>query len=80
MLMIRLQRQGAKKNLEFSVVVVDKSKKRDGGFIERVGLYYPKGKTNADKVKLNLEAIQGWVNKGAQLTETVGQLVKRASK
>lgn len=80
MVMIRLLQMGAKKNLEFAVVVVDKAKKRDGGVLQRVGFYYPKAKTNVEKVKLDTASIQAWIAKGAQCSETVGQLVKIAEK
>jgi small subunit ribosomal protein S16 len=73
---IRLSRQGAKKNPQYLIVAVDSAKKRDGAHLENLGHYYPKAKTNAEKVKVNVEAVKAWRSKGAQYSETVGQLLK----
>jgi small subunit ribosomal protein S16 len=78
--MIRMKRQGARNAPQFMVVAVDKDKKRDGAYLERLGYYYPKAKTAQEKIKLNVQGIQAWVAKGAQVSETVGQLLKVASK
>jgi len=74
--MIRLQRQGAKKNPQYLVVAVDSAKKRDGEYLERLGHYYPKAAETKDKMKVNLEAVKAWQAKGAQTSQTVGQLLK----
>ncbi len=73
---IRLSRQGAKKRPQYLVVAVDSNKKRDGQYLERLGHYFPKAKTNAEKIKLNVDAVNAWIGKGAQVSETVGQLLK----
>ena len=77
---IRLSRQGAKKNPQYLVVAVDSAKKRDGAYLENLGHYYPKAKEAKDKMKVNLQALQAWVTKGAQMSQTVGQLVKGLAK
>ncbi len=77
---IRLSRQGAKKNPQYLVVAVDSAKKRDGAHLENLGHYYPKAKTNAEKLKVNLEAVNAWKAKGAQVSQTVGQLLKNSAK
>lgn len=77
---IRLSRQGAKKHPQYLVVAVDSAKKRDGEYLENLGHYYPKAKTNAEKVKVNLEAVNAWKAKGAQVSQTVGQLLKTIAK
>jgi small subunit ribosomal protein S16 len=77
---IRLARQGAKKQPEYLVVAVDRMKKRDGEYLERLGHYYPKAKEAKDKIKVNLDQVNAWRAKGAQLSETVGQLLKTLSK
>lgn len=74
--MIRMQRQGAKKNPQYLIVAVDSAKKRDGEYLERLGHYYPKAVETKDKIKVNLPAVQAWQAKGAQTSETVGQLLK----
>lgn len=73
---IRLTRQGAKKNPQYLVVAVDSAKKRDGKYLERLGHYYPKAKTAKEKVKVDLAKVNAWKAKGAQVSETVGQLLK----
>lgn len=77
---IRLSRQGAKKHPQYLVVAVDSTKKRDGAYLEKLGYYFPKSKDAKDKVKLNLDQIKAWQAKGAQVSETVGQLLKIKAK
>lgn len=76
---IRLSRQGAKKQPQYMIVAVDSAKKRDGAYLAKLGLYFPKAKTAKEKVKADLKAIQAWRAKGATVSETVGQLLKGLS-
>lgn len=76
---IRLSRQGAKKQPQYLVIAVDSAKKRDGEYLENLGHYYPKAKDVKDKIKVNLEAVNAWRAKGAQVSQTVGQLLKTLS-
>lgn len=73
---IRLARAGAKKRPFYQVVVADERCRRDGRFIENMGTYDPT--KNPASVKLNEEKIIAWLNKGAQPTDTVRQLLKNA--
>ena len=73
---IRLARAGAKKKPFYQIVVADERCKRDGRFIENVGTYDPT--KNPAVVKLNAEKAQAWLEKGAQPTDTVRQLLKNA--
>lgn len=73
---IRLARQGAKKNAEYLIVAVDSNQKRDGEYLQKLGHYYPKAKTAAEKLKLNKDTYAAWIAKGAQPTQTVGQLAR----
>jgi small subunit ribosomal protein S16 len=77
---IRMSRQGAKKHPHFLIVAVDSSKKRDGAYLEKLGQYFPKAKDPKDKIKVNLEKVNAWKAKGAQVSETVGQLLKSLAK
>ena len=77
---IRLSRQGAKKCPQYLIVATEKTKKRDGAYFENLGHYYPKAKNPKDKIKVNLEALKAWQAKGAQLSQTVGQLLKTIAK
>ncbi len=77
---IRLTRQGAKKQPNYLIVVVDSAKKRDGEYLAKLGQYFPKAKTAAEKVKVDVEAYKKWRSKGAVASETVGQLLKPLTK
>ena len=80
MVVIRLSRSGSKQKPYFNVVVQDSHKRRDGRFIERIGFYNPMANDGAETLRLNLERITYWQSKGAQLSETVGRIVKLNAK
>ena len=73
---IRLKRMGAKKAPCYRVVVADSRYPRDGRFIEELGYYNPT--TNPADIKIDVEKAQTWVKNGAQPTETVKSLLKKA--
>ena len=73
---IRLARAGAKKRPFYQVVVADERSRRDGRFIENMGTYDPT--KNPAVFKLNAEKIKAWLGKGAQPTDTVRQILKKA--
>ena len=73
---IRLKRMGAKKAPFYRVVVADSRYPRDGRFIEELGYYNPT--TNPADIKIDVEKAQTWVKNGAQPTETVKSLLKKA--
>ena len=75
---IRLRRIGRKKLPLYRIVVAEKTAPRDGRFIEVLGTYNPKGKTAADKVKVDIEKARDWLAKGATATDTVESLLKKA--
>jgi small subunit ribosomal protein S16 len=77
---IRLSRQGAKKHPQYLIVALDSTKKRDGAYLAKLGHYYPKAEKTEDKIKVNLEAVRAWQAKGAQVSQTVGQLLKTLAK
>jgi small subunit ribosomal protein S16 len=77
LLRIRLTRMGAKKKPFYRVVVTEQRQARDGRFVEIVGHYNPG--TNPPSVEMNLERVRYWMAKGAQPSETVSSLVKRAA-
>ena len=76
MVKIRLRRMGAKKSPFYRVVVADSRYPRDGRFIEELGTYNPM--TSEDAVKIDAERAQAWIKKGAQPTDTVRGLLKKA--
>ena len=74
---IRLRRMGAKKNPFYRIVVADSRYPRDGRFIEEIGTYNPLA--NPAEIKIDTERAQYWVKNGAQPTDTVKALLKKAA-
>lgn len=75
MVSIRLTRQGAKKAPQYMIIATNKRGKRDGGYLAKLGYYYPKAKTKAEKVKVDIEAVKVWLAKGAQPSQTVSEII-----
>ena len=73
---IRLKRMGMKKKPFYRVVVADERTPRDGLFIEEIGTYDPM--TNPAQIKIDVEKAVVWMKKGAQPTDTVRILLKKA--
>lgn len=73
---IRLRREGTRNSPYYKIVVADKRSPRDGKFIEIIGNYDPK-KTGAN-YKVDLGRIDHWVKNGAQMSDTVRSIVKKA--
>ena len=74
MLMIRLSRIGKKKHPFYRVVVTEKTRPRNGRFVEIVGTYDPSKKPAA--VDLNRERVDYWIGKGAQPSDTVRSFLR----
>lgn len=76
---IRMARQGAKKNPFYHIVVADSRSPRDGRFIERVGTYNPMlEKGDEQRVRLNGERIKHWLGVGAQPSDRVARFLGEA--
>ncbi|HJQ74003.1 MAG TPA: 30S ribosomal protein S16 [Gaiellaceae bacterium] len=71
---LRLTRVGSKKNPIYRVVAADSRSPRDGKFIEIVGRYNPQ--SDPSLIDLDEEKVRGWLEKGAQPTESVAKLLK----
>jgi small subunit ribosomal protein S16 len=69
---------GSKKNPIWRVVVADQRSPRDGRFIETIGHYNPQ--TEPSTIRIDEERLQHWLDRGAQPTGSVKQLVKAYSK
>ena len=78
MLAIRLMRTGAKKRPSYRIVVKEKQSKRDGAFLENLGTYNPT--REPAEINLKAERVRYWIEKGAQPTDTVRQIIKQAAK
>ena len=71
---IRLARKGRKKQAYYHVVVADSRSPRDGRFIEKIGIYNPI--TDPATIDINFEKALGWLQKGAQPTDTCRAILK----
>ena len=76
MVRIRLRRMGRKKAPYYRIVVADSQSPRDGRFIEIIGQYTPRQGNNA--VNLEVERANYWLDNGAQPSDTVRSLLRRA--
>ena len=76
MVKIRLRRIGRKKAPMYRIVVADATSPRDGRFIEIVGTYAPR--QTEGSVTLDEARIEHWLNVGAQPTDTVCSLLRKA--
>ena len=74
---IRLRRMGAKKAPFYRVVVADSRFPRDGRFIEEIGYYDPTKEPSV--IKVDLEKANKWIANGAQPTDTVRSILKKAA-
>jgi len=78
-LVIRLARAGTKKRPVYHVVVADNRAPRDGRFIERLGYFNPLlPKEKTERLKLDLEKVQAWMEKGAQPSDRVMRFLDAA--
>ena len=73
---LRLRRTGRKRNSMFRIVVADSKSPRDGRFIEIIGQYAPRQGENA--LNLLADRVNYWLDNGAQPTDTVRSLIRRA--
>lgn len=73
---IRLKRVGAKNSPVFRVVVADGRSPRDGKFLEEIGTYQPLKK--GENVNLDLERVKYWLGVGAQPSDTVASMIRKA--
>ena len=71
---IRLRRTGKRNAACHRIVVTDSRKPRDGSFLENIGVYDPRHKFE----KIDLERVDYWIPRGAQPSETVAAIIKRA--
>ena len=76
MVKIRLRRMGAKKTPFYRIVVADSRYPRDGRFIEGIGTYNPLAEPAV--VNVNADRAQEWIKNGAQPTDTVRGILKKA--
>ncbi len=76
MVKIRLRRMGAKKAPYYRIVVADSRSPRDGRCIEEIGTYNPLSESAA--ITVDADKVKSWIQNGAQPTDTVRGLLKKA--
>ncbi len=75
---IRLARGGSKKRPFYRIVAADSRMPRDGRFIEKLGTYNPLlPKDSEERVKMDLDAVKAWLDKGAQPTDRVARFLSQ---
>ncbi|UHD17240.1 30S ribosomal protein S16 [Thiocapsa bogorovii] len=80
MVTIRLSRGGSKKNPFYQIVVADIRAKRDGRYIERLGFFNPLARGGEVGLRVDRARAQHWIERGAQPTDRVKQLLKQAAR
>ena len=76
---IRLARGGSKKRPFYRIVASDSRMPRDGRYIERLGTYNPLlPKDSEERVKMNMERVQHWLDHGAQPTDRIARMLEAA--
>jgi small subunit ribosomal protein S16 len=76
---IRLARGGSKKRPFYRIVAADSRMPRDGRFIEKLGTYNPLlPKDSEDRVKMDMERVQYWLDQGAQPTDRISRFLEAA--
>ena len=76
MVKIRLRRMGAKKAPYYRIVVADSRSPRDGRCIEEIGSFNPR--TDPATITVDVDKARTWIKNGAQPTDTVKALLKKA--
>ncbi len=72
---LRLTRMGSKKRPFYRVVAIDSQRKREGRALDYLGYYNPM--VDPAEIKIDLEKVKEWMEKGAKPTETVLSLLKK---
>ena len=76
---IRLARGGSKKRPHYSIVAADTRMPRDGRYLEKLGTYNPLlPKDSEERVRMNMERVQHWLDHGALPTDRVARFLEAA--
>lgn len=75
-LKLRLTRMGSKKKPFYRIVAVDSESRRDGRALDYVGYYNPM--VEPADIKIDQDKVKGWIERGAQPTDTVRSLLKKS--
>lgn len=77
-LKIRLQRHGSVHNPMYRLVVAESTSRRDGKFVENLGLYNPRTRGKDVETQINVERADYWLGVGALPTDTAKTVIKKA--
>jgi small subunit ribosomal protein S16 len=75
---IRLSRAGAKRRPFYRLVAIDERAPRDGRPLEFLGTYNPV--SNPEQIRIRSDRVEAWLSRGAQMTDAVRALVRRAQR
>ena len=78
MVRLRLKRTGRRHRSSFRIVAVDGRATRDGRAIEELGIYDPAHKNPDLRVSIKMDRVAYWLSVGAQPSDTVRNLIKKA--
>ena len=80
MVVLRMQRMGRAHRPFYRIGAMDKRAPRNGRVIERLGWYDPVGTMGKDKpeFEINEDRVRYWLSVGAQPSDTVRDLLRRA--
>jgi len=73
---LRLTRMGSKKRPFYRIVAMDSATRRDGRALDYIGHYNPM--TNPAEINVDAEKVAMWIERGAQPTDTVAALLRKA--
>lgn len=79
MLTIRLARGGAKKRPFYRIFVGDSRRATTGKNVEQLGFFNPMATGGEETLRIDLERAKYWIEKGAQPSERVAKLMKKAA-
>nr|YP_009555451.1 ribosomal protein S16 [Dendrolycopodium obscurum]AZU95305.1 ribosomal protein S16 [Dendrolycopodium obscurum] len=74
MVKLRLKRYGRKQRATYRIIAIDARSRREGKALREVGFYNPR----KDQTQLNVPAIVYYLERGAQPTETVKDILEKA--
>ena len=77
-LRIRLQRHGSVHNPRYRMVVAESASRRNGKFVENLGLYNPKPRGKDVETQVNLDRVDYWLSVGALPSDTAKTVIKKA--
>ena len=74
MVRLRLKRIGRKKYPVYRIIAIDSRCRRDGAALKELGFYNPLN----DDTQLDIPSIKYYLQNGAQASDTVSNLLKKA--